>query len=146
MTEQTYSQKLGAAIMPYHRGQWSLEYSVASRLLAGHHVDRDDLAACAALLQSSGVRGSKVVARCLDRMARRDQIQWRKDIISVHAQLRRQCRQDDHLWPVMGRFNTFDRALRRVRAAVRAGLTFDDIESYRATLYAEISDIVNSAI
>lgn len=143
MTEQTYNQRLGNAIMPFHAGQRSIEYSVASRLVAGQTVSRDDLAQCATALEKSGIRGSKTIAVILDRMARREQIQWRKDIIAVHAQLRQYCRREDQCWPIHGKFSSFDRALRRVRKAMHDGLTFDDIESYRATLENEISRIVN---
>ena len=51
---------------------------------------------------------------------------------------------DSHLWPVCGRFNATERAIRRVRRQRRAGLeVFPGLEYY-LTLESEIGKIVNS--
>lgn len=51
---------------------------------------------------------------------------------------------DSHLWPVCGRFNATERAIRRVRRQRRAGLeVFPGLEYY-LILESEIGKIVNS--
>ena len=49
---------------------------------------------------------------------------------------------DSHLWPVCGRFNATERAIRRVR---RKGLAGRGGLEYYLTLEREITDIVNAA-
>ena len=50
---------------------------------------------------------------------------------------------DSHLWPICGRFNATERAIRRVRKMKRDGLCVNDGYEYYLTLEKEISDIVN---
>ena len=59
-------------------------------------------------------------------------------------QINRAFRQDDesHLWPISGRFNATERAIRRLR---RAGVDIQGYE-YAACLDAEISRVVNEAV
>jgi hypothetical protein len=59
--------------------------------------------------------------------------------------INRTFRQTDesHLWPINGKFNATERAIRKVRKSVRAGLFINDPESYRAILEDEITRIVN---
>ena len=53
-------------------------------------------------------------------------------------------RQDEsHLFPIRGRFNATERAIRRIRDARRDGLVIDDGLEYAYALDAEISRIVN---
>ena len=53
-------------------------------------------------------------------------------------------RQDEsHLFPIRGRFNATERAIRRIRDARRDGLVIDDGLEYALALDAEISRIVN---
>ena len=47
---------------------------------------------------------------------------------------------ESHKWPINGRFNVTERAIRRLRRAQADGLVADD---YEAALEAEISAIVN---
>jgi hypothetical protein len=61
----------------------------------------------------------------------------------VNAEFRK--RDESHLWPISGAFNVTERAIRRLRDWERAGGVFDDAESYRAALEAEISRVVNAA-
>ena len=49
---------------------------------------------------------------------------------------------DSHLWPICGRFNATERAIRRVRRMGLAG--YGGLEYY-LTVEREISDIVNAA-
>jgi hypothetical protein len=53
---------------------------------------------------------------------------------------------DSHLWPINGRFNATDRAIRRLQDRQRDGLCLDDGLEYALALDAEISSIVNGDI
>ena len=55
----------------------------------------------------------------------------------VNARLR--AADQSHLWPISGKFNATDRAIR----TVSRDLTVDTIEEYEAAVDAEISRIVN---
>ena len=50
-----------------------------------------------------------------------------------------------HLWPICGRFNATERAIRRIRRYRRDGLEVHPGLEYYLTLEREISEIVNSA-
>lgn len=52
---------------------------------------------------------------------------------------------DSHLWPVCGRFNATERAIRRIRRYRRDGMEVSPGLEYYLTLEREISDIVNAA-
>lgn len=51
---------------------------------------------------------------------------------------------ESYLWPIDGRFNATERAIRRIRHLQQQGLVIDDIASYRALLDDLISVVVNS--
>lgn len=61
------------------------------------------------------------------------------------AEINRLFRAQDesHLFPIRGRFNATERAIRRIRDQRRQGLVVDDGLEYAYTLDAEISRIVN---
>lgn len=50
---------------------------------------------------------------------------------------------DSHLWPICGRFNATEIAIRRLRRWQAQGGYFDCAYSYELSLEAEISKIVN---
>jgi hypothetical protein len=50
---------------------------------------------------------------------------------------------DSHLWPIRGRFNATERAIRRIRNRRREGLCVNSGYEYYLTLEKEISEIVN---
>jgi hypothetical protein len=50
---------------------------------------------------------------------------------------------DSHLWPINGRFNATERAIRRIQKKRREGLVIDDGLEYAEALKQEISNIVN---
>lgn len=52
---------------------------------------------------------------------------------------------DSHLWPVCGRFNATERAIRRIRRYRRDGMEVCSGLEYYLTLEREISEIVNAA-
>lgn len=55
-------------------------------------------------------------------------------------------RDDSALWPICGRFNATDRAIRRLRKLRRDGLELAPGLEYWLALEAEISRIVNSEL
>lgn len=61
----------------------------------------------------------------------------------INAYLRQN--DDSHLWPIRGRFNATERAIRRVRRLRRQGLDINDGLEYYLTVEREISLIVNAA-
>jgi hypothetical protein len=64
------------------------------------------------------------------------------------AAINRMFREQDesHLWPVSGRFNATERAIRRLRRAQRDGLEVNPGLEYALALDAEISAIVNGRV
>jgi hypothetical protein len=52
---------------------------------------------------------------------------------------------DSHLWPICGRFNATERAIRRIRRLRQQGLCVYPGLEYYLTLEREICDIVNAA-
>lgn len=50
---------------------------------------------------------------------------------------------DSHLWPIRGRFNATERAIRCIRRLRRDGLCVEPGLVYYLTLEREISEIVN---
>ena len=52
---------------------------------------------------------------------------------------------ESHLWPICGRFNATERAIRRIRRLRQQGLCVYPGLEYYLTLEQEISDIVNAA-
>lgn len=61
----------------------------------------------------------------------------------INAYLRKN--DDSHLWPVCGRFNATERAIRRVRRLRKQGLDIYDGLEYYLTVEREICEIVNAA-
>lgn len=51
---------------------------------------------------------------------------------------------DSRLWPICGKFNATERAIRRLRRLQHDGLCFNGSAEYAHTLDSIISDIVNS--
>lgn len=51
---------------------------------------------------------------------------------------------DSHLWPICGRFNVTERAIRRIRRLEREGAVIGDGLEYAYTLESVMSEIVNS--
>lgn len=52
---------------------------------------------------------------------------------------------DSHLWPICGRFNATERAIRRIRRYRRDGMEVCSGLEYYLSLEREISEIVNAA-
>ena len=50
---------------------------------------------------------------------------------------------ESHLWPISGRFNVTERAIRQLRKAQRDGLVIDSPIEYALALDEQISQIVN---
>ena len=50
---------------------------------------------------------------------------------------------ESHLWPIFGRFNVTERAIRRLRRFRRQGLEINPGYEYYLSLEREISQIVN---
>lgn len=50
---------------------------------------------------------------------------------------------ESHLWPIRGRFNATERAIRRIRRRRREGLEVHPGLEYYLTLEREITEIVN---
>ena len=67
-----------------------------------------------------------------------------KDIRRINKEFR--LKDDSRLYPIMGRFNATERAIRRLRKYQRQGLVIDSAYSYGASLEGEISNIVNKAV
>ena len=67
------------------------------------------------------------------------------DGLANRAMINKLFRKQDesHLWPINGRFNATNRAIRRLQEAQRDGLCIDDGLEYALALDAEISNIVN---
>ncbi len=51
---------------------------------------------------------------------------------------------DSHLWPISGKFNATDRAIRRVRKAMSEGLDIETAEDYEEVVGNEVGRIVNN--
>ena len=68
--------------------------------------------------------------------------------MNSRAAINKEYREKDesHLWPIRGRFNATERAIRNVRAFERdSGIALEDLE-YEEALDAEITRIVNNAV
>ena len=52
---------------------------------------------------------------------------------------------ESHLWPVKGRFNVTNRAIRRLQKYQRQGLIINDGLEYAYALDHEITEIVNAS-
>ena len=66
----------------------------------------------------------------------------RENRARINAAYRKQ--DDSHLWPVCGRFNVTERAIRRIRRLERDGAVIGDGLEYAYTLESIMSEIVNS--
>ena len=51
---------------------------------------------------------------------------------------------ESHLWPVCNKYNVTERAIRRIRDAIRQNLVIESPLEYYAAIDAAISDMVNS--
>ncbi len=66
-----------------------------------------------------------------------------KDTIrSVNSKFRKA--DESHLWPVCGRFNATERAIRRLRSNRQKGLNISGAYEYALALERDISTIVNN--
>jgi len=54
------------------------------------------------------------------------------------------AKDDSNLWPICGRFNATERAIKRLQRARRAGLEISGGLEYWLSLEREISEIVNA--
>lgn len=142
----TYEQKLGHRVNSFNRGQFSPEYSVGSRLAAGAYVSPEDMRDVAKLLQDSGIRGSKTVAKDLLHLARHRERQATLARRHAFKAVEHSLLESDesHLWPIRNRFNVTKRAIGRVKRLIRAGLVVDSPDDYETIIEAEISEIVNN--
>ena len=71
-----------------------------------------------------------------------DHLDGAENIAAINKLFRSQ--DDSHLWPINGAFNATERAIRRVRRAMREGLDIAGGLEYALAVESEISDIVNS--
>lgn len=53
---------------------------------------------------------------------------------------------DSHKWPICGRFNATERAIRRLRRLCARGLVLSEGDEYAAALDNEIAAVVNAEV
>lgn len=75
---------------------------------------------------------------------RAERYEGRANIAAINALFRRQ--DESHLFPIRGRFNATERAIRRLQRLAREGAVIEPGLEYALALEAEISAIVNGAI
>lgn len=75
---------------------------------------------------------------------RAERYEGRANIAAINALFRRQ--DESHLFPIRGRFNATERAIRRLRRLAREGAVIEPGLEYALALDAEISAIVNGDI
>ena len=72
---------------------------------------------------------------------RAERYEGRANIAAINRLFRRQ--DESHLWPINGRFDATERAIRRLRRLAREGACIEPGLEYALALDAELSDIVN---
>jgi hypothetical protein len=72
---------------------------------------------------------------------RAERYEGRANIAAINRLFRRQ--DESHLWPINGRFDATERAIRRLRRLAREGACIEPGLEYALALYAELSAIVN---
>jgi hypothetical protein len=72
---------------------------------------------------------------------RAERYEGRANIAAINRLFRRQ--DESHLWPINGRFDATERAIRRLRRLAREGACIEAGLNYALALDAEISTIVN---
>jgi len=72
---------------------------------------------------------------------RAERYEGRANIAAINRLFRRQ--DESHLWPINGRFDATERAIRRLRRLAREGACIEPGLEYALALDAEISTIVN---
>jgi hypothetical protein len=72
---------------------------------------------------------------------RAERYEGRANIAAINRLFRRQ--DESHLWPINGRFDATERAIRRVRRLARDGACIEPGLEYALALDSEISTIVN---
>jgi len=72
---------------------------------------------------------------------RAERYEGRANIAAINRLFRRQ--DESHLWPINGRFDATERAIRRLRRLAREGACIEGGLEYALALDAEISTIVN---
>ena len=75
---------------------------------------------------------------------RAERYEGHANIAAINALFRRQ--DESHLYPIRGRFDATERAIRRLRRLAREGLALEPGLEYALALDAEISAIVNGDI
>lgn len=75
---------------------------------------------------------------------RAERYEGRANIAAINALFRRQ--DESHLYPIRGRFDATERAIRRLRRLAREGLALEPGLEYALALDAEIGAIVNGDI
>lgn len=75
---------------------------------------------------------------------RAERYEGRANIAAINALFRRQ--DESHLFPIRGRFNATERAIRRLQRLAREGAVIAPGLEYALALDAEISAIVNGDI
>ena len=72
---------------------------------------------------------------------RAERYEGRANIAAINRLFRRQ--DESHLWPINGRFDATERAIRRLRRLARDGACIEPGLEYALALDAELSAIVN---
>ena len=72
---------------------------------------------------------------------RSERYEGRANIAAINRLFRRQ--DESHLWPINGRFDATERAIRRLRRLARDGACIEPGLEYALALDAELSAIVN---
>jgi len=72
---------------------------------------------------------------------RAERYEGRANITEINRLFRRQ--DESHLWPINGRFDATERAIRRLRRLAREGACIEPGLEYALALDAELSAIVN---
>ena len=72
---------------------------------------------------------------------RAERYEGRANIAAINRLFRRQ--DESHLWPINGRFDATERAIRRLRRLAREGACIEPGLEYALALDAELSAIVN---
>lgn len=66
----------------------------------------------------------------------------RSEVRQVNKKMRK--KDDSNLWPINGKFNATDRAIRKLYHTYRKHIEFESALEYELALEQEISNIVNS--
>jgi hypothetical protein len=67
----------------------------------------------------------------------------RDELIAANKELR--AKDESYKWPINGRFNATERAIKYIRKLVQDGMVIDSIDEYKGLVEMRISDIVNDS-